>query len=374
MKIDYRYLVGVGLAIALYFLFGGYTGNAFLWISILIFGSALLQFFLFSGALRIDVQVPQGRVEVNEPVRIALNLENKGILTIPYVTSEAAKLKDRRIVSISAKDKESLTYDFTPKVRGIIDVGVIRLGITDVMNILTRLRLIEPGQIKVYPRVTEGLADGMALSTIGEGNYFRTYSRENPYVVRELRRYTPGDSIRKINWKVSAKYSELYVKRGDTTEEKDVLIVLDMNEQILAMDPAGIYENSLVTDALSMSKGLLRQGVRHGFLLNDRRQQYFDISSAADFDHLEEDLLYTKANSRHSLQEFIAQKNEFLHERGTLLFFTRPIEADIKACDHLKRDQNEVVVFAPHLARSGISTAGKRLRLQDLGGRGYEMV
>lgn len=374
MKIDYKYLIGVGLAVAFYFLFGGYTGNAFLWITFLLLGFALLQFFLFSRVLRIDVQIPRGRVEVNEAVRIALNLENKGILTIPYVTSEAAKLEDRRIVSISAKDKASLAYDFTPEVRGIIDIGIIRLGITDVLNILTRQRLIEPGRIKVYPKVEAELADGMALSTIGEGNNFRTYSRENPYVVRELRRYTPGDSIRKINWKVSAKYSELYVKRGETTEEKDVLIILDMNEQILAMDAAGIYENSLVTDALSMSKGLIRQGVRHGFLMNDRRQQYFEIGSPDAFAHLEEDLLYNKANSRHSLQEFIAQKNEFLHERGTLLFFTRPIESDIKACDHLKRDQNEVVVFAPHLSRSGITAEGKRLRLRDLGGQGYEMV
>lgn len=374
MKIDYRYLLGVVLALALYYLFGGYTGNAMLWITILLFGFALLQFFLFSRALRIEVQIPPGRVEVGDQVRIALNLENRGILTIPYVTSDAPQLKDRRIVSIAAGDKESLAYDFTPKVRGIIDVGVIRLGITDVLNILTRQKVFEPGKIKVYPDVADSLGDGMALSTIGEGNFFKTYSKENPYVVREMRRYAPGDSIRKINWKVSAKYSELYIKRGDTTEEKDVLIVLDMNAQLLAMDPDGVYENSLVTDALSLSRGLLRLGVRHGFLMNDTRQQYFEIGSVDAFNHLEEDLLYNKANSRHTLREFIAQKNEFLHERGTLLFFTRPIEADIAACDHLKYDKNEVVVFAPHLARNGITAESRRLKFRELGGRGYEMA
>lgn len=374
MKIDYRYLLGVGLAVALDYLFGGVTGSAFLWITLLLLGFAIIELVLFSRALRVDVLVPEGRIQVNEPVRIALNLENKGILTIPYVTSDAPKLEDRRIVSIQAKDKESLAYEFTPKVRGVIDVGVIRLGITDVLNILTRQQLIEPGQVKVYPNVRNILTEGVVLSTIGEGSFFKTYSRENPYVVREMRRYYPGDSIRKINWKVSAKYSELYVKRGDTTEEKDVLIILDMNEQLLGMDVGGIYENTLVTDALSLSKGLIDQGIRHGFLMNDRRQQYVDIGSAEAFDHLEEDLLTNKANSRFSLREFIAQKDEFLRERGTLLFFMRPIETDIIACDHLKSDHNEVVVFAPHLSRTGISAQGRRLTLQELGGRGYEMV
>lgn len=374
MKIDYRYLLGVGLVSALAYLFGGYTGHAFLWITLLLFGAALVQLFLFARALGLEVVVPKGRIEVGEAVRIALNLDNRGLLTIPYVTSEAPKLEDRRIVSIRPGDKESLTYDFTPVVRGIIDVGVITLGVTDVLNILTRQKQIEPGQVKVYPHVDDLLADGLALSTIGEGNYFKTYSKENPYVVREMRRYTPGDSIRKINWKVSAKYSELYVKRGDTTEEKDVLIVLDMPHALLTMDAQGIYENSLVTDALSMSKGLLRQGVRHGFLLNDRRGQYFDIGSLDAFHHLEEDLIYHKADSRHSLREFLAQKDEFFHERGTLLFFTRPTESDIRACDHLKDDQNEVVVFAPHLVRSGITAEGLRLKLRELGGHGYEMA
>ncbi|MFZ2258385.1 MAG: DUF58 domain-containing protein [Clostridiaceae bacterium] len=374
MKIDYRYLLGVGLALAMNYLFGGYTGSAFLWITILLLAVAGLEMGLFSQALVVDVLVPQGRIQVNEPVRIALNLENKGILTIPYVTCDAPKLEDRRVISILAKDKEHLAYDFTPKVRGVIDVGVIRLGITDVLNILTRQRLIEPGQVKVYPNVRDVLTEVVDLSTIGEGSFFKTYSRENPYIVREMRRYSPGDSIRKINWKVSAKYSELYVKRGDTTEEKDVLIILDMNEQLLGMDAAGIYENSLVTDALSMSKGLVNQGIRHGFLMNDRRQQYFDIGSADAFDHLEEDLLYNKANSRFSMREFMAQKDEFLRERGTLLFFMRPIETDITACEHLKSDQNDVVVFAPHLSRNGISAQGRRLTLQELGGRGYEVV
>lgn len=373
MKIDYRYLLGVVLALALYFLFGGYTGNAILWITLLLFGFALLQYFLYSKALKVDVQVPAGRIEAGEAVRIAINLQNKGILTIPYVTSDAPALSDRRIVSVAAGDRQSLAYDFTPKVRGIIDVGVIRLGITDVLNILTRQKLIEPGKIKVYPHL-HGLGGEMNLATIGEGSFFKTYSRENPYVVREMRRYTPGDSLRKINWKVSAKYNELFIKRGDTTQEKDILIVLDLNEQILGMDSEGIYENSLVTDALSLSQGLLRQGIRHGFLMNDRRAQYFSINSQEDFSHLEEDLLYTRADSRHTLREFIAQKNEFLHERGTLLFVTRPMEQDIKACDRLKRDQNEVVVFAPHLTRSGISPEGLGLSLMELGGQGYEMA
>ena len=74
-----------------------------------------------------------------------MNLENKGLVTMPYIVSEAPDLNDRRVVSLPARDRENLSYDFKPLVRGIIDIGTIRLGVTDVQNILPIVRDVEPG-------------------------------------------------------------------------------------------------------------------------------------------------------------------------------------------------------------------------------------
>lgn len=373
MTIDIRYILGLGLAALLKYLVGGITGNAIFWISLLLLGFAFFQYLLFSRALNIKVLAPEGRIEVGDDLRLALNLENRGLLAMPYIVSEAPKLEDRRVVSLPAGDRENLTYDFKPEVRGIIDIGTIRLGVTDVLNILTRIREFKPGQVKVYPHVTEGAARDMVWNTVGEGAVFKIYSRENPYSVREMRHYQRGDSIRKINWKVSAKYNELFVKRGETTQEKNILIILDMNREILAMDRAGIYENSLVTDALAMSKGLVAQGISHGFILNDVRQQFFSVGSEDAYSQLEEYLILNKAEHRDTLADFTVQKNEFLLEKGTLVFFTRPLLRDIAAVEKLKHNQNEVILCAPGLARSGLELEGRQILFRDLGGMGYEL-
>lgn len=374
MKIDYHYLLTLVPAFLFAWLFGGYTGNAIFLIVMLLFIAALIQIVVFSRALCIELDVPDGRLTVRQPVRIAINLENRGIMTVPHVSAEAAELNDRRILSVAARDKESLTYDFLPRVRGLIEVGTIEVAVSDVLNILTKTQKLEAGTIKVYPAVPTDPKDLLAWNTVGEGSHLRAYSRENPYIVRELRRYRPGDTLRKINWKVSAKYNDLFVRRGESAEEKDLLIVLDMNEELLLMDEEGIYENSLVTDALTLSRSLAGDGIRHGFYLNDRRRQYFDIASTDDWHVLEEDLLLHKADQKDTLREFIDRKMEFLHERGTLIFFARPLESDISACERLKHDRNEVVVFAPLLSGSGIPTEGRRLSFCELEGPGYEMA
>lgn len=374
MKIDLRYVFTAGLAVLFSLSVGGYVANTLAMLSVLLLATALLQILLFSRALRVELVEPQGRLEAGEKIRLAINLENRGFMNIPYIRSDAEHLGDHRVISIPARDRASLPYDLRPQVRGILDVGTVEVGVSDVLNILTRRRRIETRPVRIYPAVRSDRTRELALDTVGEGSLFRTYSRENPYVVRELRRYQPGDSFRKINWKVSARYNELLVRRGETTQEKDILIILDMNEKILQMDPEGIYENALVTDALSLSRGLLEEGIPHGFIRTDSRHPFFDISTMEVFSQLEEDLLTQKADAREPLAEFIAEKKEFLHERGTLLFFTRPLSSDLEACEQLIHERNEVVVFAPQLGKSGAELSGSRLILKELEGPGYEMA
>ena len=374
MKIDFRYILLVVLSGLGSYWMGGYTMNAIFYITLLLFVAALLQIIFFSIVLKVNMVEPEGRPMAGKPFRLSINLENKGFLGIAHVSSQADDFKDRRIISVKRQDTSYLSYHFRPRVRGIVDVGTIKVGISDLLNILTRWVELEPEEVKVYPDVPAELPDHLNWTTIGEGNQFRSYSKENPYNVRELRRYQPGDSFRKINWKVSAKFNELFVRRGETTEEKDILLILDMNKNILTMDPLGLYENTLVTDALTLSKGLIKEGIPHGFILTDAHQKYFEVTSLVDYQELEDHMVMHKADGNDSLREFIAQKNEFLHERGALIFFTRPIDVDLAACDHLKSDRNQVLVYAPHLKKKGISSKGRRMILRELEGPGYEMV
>lgn len=373
MRLDIRFIAWFASAALVYYFFGGYTWSALLIMTIVLFCLAGLQGLLINRGIGLTFEDNEGRTEVGDVVSQKLIIGNRTLLLAPRVEVTAANQGDRRVFSVPPRDKVRVVYKTTPKVRGIVSLGKITLTVADALNIIKWKRDLMPVTTKIYPKILERDAEKLAYDTLGEGNFYRTYSRENPYVIRELRRYRMGDNIRKINWKVSAKFNELYVKKGETTEEKDILIILDMNERIMGMDREGIYENTLVTDALSLSRGLLKIGIPHGVILNDNRRQSFDMVNREAFERLEEDLLETKAVYRHLLKDFVIEKNEFLLERGTLVFFTTYDPGSLSEIRRLKHDQNEVVLCVPKLDNYPVDPAGSKLKFINLKGAGYEV-
>ena len=124
----------------------------------------------------------------------------------------------------------------------------------------------------------------------------------------------------------------------------------------MGMDREGIYENTLVTDALSLS-GVVENWDSHGVILNDNRRQSFDMVNREAFERLEEDLLETKAVYRHLLKDFVIEKNEFLLERGHWCFTTYD-PGSLSEIRRLKHDQNEVVLCVPKLDNYPVDPAG----------------
>lgn len=373
MKLDLKFIALMLLISALFYYFGGVAGTRMLIAFIVLFVMAVIQGRFINSRITAYFKHSTGRIEVGEAVTDKLIIKNNSFLLAPGVEVIAEDLSQKRLYSIPAGGDIQVNYDLTPKVRGIVKTGKITLSVSDVLNVTRSLKELYPKKIKVYPHVLDKRADKMLFDTLGEGNLFRTYSRENPYVIREMRKYRTGDNIRKINWKVSAKLNELYIRKGETTEEKDILIILDMHEKLLNMDPEGIFENSLVTDALSLSKGILKLGIPHGFIMNDIRKQYFNISGKEAYERLEEDLLLNKAEYKFDLKNFVAENNEYLLERGTLIFFTYYDRKNFGEISKLKHNQNEIVICTPNLDRIKDDLTDAGVKLVNLKGDGYEV-
>ncbi|MFB0918538.1 MAG: DUF58 domain-containing protein [Clostridiaceae bacterium] len=373
MKLDLKFIVWMLLISAVFYYFGGVTGTRMLVASVVLFVIAIIQGKFISSRITAYFKHNSGRIEVGDPVTEKLIIKNNSFMLAPSIEITAEDLSEKRVYSIPARGDIQVNYDLTPRVRGIVKTGKIELLISDVLNISKTLKVLSPEKIKVYPHVLDKRADKMIYDTLGEGNLFRTYSKENPYVIREMRKYRTGDNIRKINWKVSAKLNELYIRKGETTEEKDILIVLDMHEYLLNMDQEGLFENALVTDSLSLSKGILKLGIPHGFIMNDVRKQYFNISNKEAYERLEEDLLLNKAEYKFNIKNFVSENNEYLLERGTLIFFTYYDRKNFDEISKLKHNQNEIVICTPNLDRIKDDLTDIGVKMVNLKGDGYEV-
>lgn len=374
MKTDKRFVAGLILAAALYWIVGGYTGRALLITAVLLLIAAVLQSIMNTALIKVSLLENEGRIEVGDDASLTVEAVNRGLFLAPHVVTHVLKTGEKRAVSIKGRSKNTLSYGFTPIVRGTVDVGVINTEISDTLNIITVTKSLEPSMIRVYPKITREREENLIYQTMGEGEYYRTFSRENSYITREHRKYRPGDSLRRINWKVSAKTGDLMVKQGESMEDRDIMIVLNMHGSVLAMDEKGIYENTLVTDALSLSHGLMGRRLSHGFMLTGPEKKYFFIDSEEKFQDLEEELTDIKAEGPWSLKNFCEEESEDLLDRGTLIFVTKPDLSDFKAVERLKNLHNEVTVMAPHLEKSGYDFLESRLQFIELRGDGYDVA
>ncbi len=81
-----------------------------------------------------------------------------------------------------------------------------------------------------------------------------------------LRGYVPGDDMKRVNWKASARANRLIVNEMEAERTTDVMLVLDTDVAFFEASEKELFERS-VQAAASMSSLLLRQGNRVGLIL-----------------------------------------------------------------------------------------------------------
>lgn len=94
---------------------------------------------------------------------------------------------------------------------------------------------------------------------MGEGRLQRKALQED-ISSSSVRHYVPGDSIRWIHWKTSARRDSLYVKLFDNTPSSDWWIFLDLDKNV----QAGEGDNSTLEHAIILTASLANAGLQAG--------------------------------------------------------------------------------------------------------------
>ena len=122
----------------------------------------------------------------------------------------------------------SLTFSVPAEQWGMFDVGRIAVEIVEPFG-LTRWsgRLADPTPIWVHPtpRQIKSMVGPRFVRRTTGAHGSRLAARGVEYA--DLRQYGPGDSVRDINWRVSARSPELWVSQRHPDRATDVVLLLD---------------------------------------------------------------------------------------------------------------------------------------------------
>ncbi|WP_026518165.1 DUF58 domain-containing protein [Butyrivibrio sp. MC2021] len=161
-------------------------------------------------------------------------VENSGILPIHNMTfglyrdrSEFVSLRDGDEVSLDVRQKKEISSGISCKYAGAYNIGVEDLFFTDPFRIM-RLKYPVPYSFRaiVSPRITDIADDFLDIENMVNSSGLKSARLFEETPGSDMRAYRSGDPLSAINWKVSARLSELMVRVPDKLEKRTVTLIL----------------------------------------------------------------------------------------------------------------------------------------------------
>lgn len=177
--------------------------------------------------------LPHTQTEINQPATVHLELTNVGPVTGLLLAEEqvpwALGHRPRFVLPpLRPRRARSVEYQVTAEVRGIYEIGPMRIRVTDPFGMLDLTRTFTSTATLVVIPAAETLPVIPVLGArTGNGeDRPRPFSHGNAADVT-VREYRLGDDLRRVHWRSSARTGELMVRREEEPWQARCTLFID---------------------------------------------------------------------------------------------------------------------------------------------------
>ena len=313
------------------------------------------------------------RVFFGEEVQLEVEITNKKPLPLPWIQindeipdgvsllkgkTSPSHLMSRvtlsNLLSLGWYHRVKWRYPISCQQRGFFTFGPARIRSGDLFGFFTREEEVKPlDYLIVYPRILPLEKLGIpSMQPIGD---IRTRSHifQDPILTMGVREYHPGDSLRRIHWKTTARLGQLQTKVFEPTTTVDMGIFLDVR----TVQPPlwGVVPELLelaVIVAASLAKHALDEGYRVGLYAN---QNYLSSDSfikippsqhSDQLQHMLEALAQVYSSETLPIARLIANESRNLPWESTMVVITAvPTEALLSVLLRVKRAGRKIALI-----------------------------
>lgn len=191
----------------------------------------------------------QRRAFIDEPITLDLELSNQKILPLPWYEWRLALVElwsvdGERLAEASAPGTNWLVrrgalgwyqknaWQVTMKVpvRGYHQIGPAHVKSADLLGIFpTRHEFDEPQHVTVFPRVFKMEDLGFPADRPFGERKGRNPIYEDPLRVAGIREYRPGDPLKRIDWKATARAGELQARVYEASATQQLYLMVNID-------------------------------------------------------------------------------------------------------------------------------------------------
>lgn len=338
-KIDKKFAALMICALVFAYSQGGNLPYAVLYGFLLSFLLGILYVVKMKNGIYMKTEMDRNLYFCGEQGEYTLIIQNLTLLPIPYLTINNLVLGDLdpkykgQSISLNIDEKKIIKGKVNFKARGIYNLGDNDLNISDLFSIFEIRKYYNFHEvIKVYPRISE--IKGIEVNGY---NLIRNIvnfkgTLEDISAVRDIRKYNEGDSLKKVHWKLSAKYGQLYVKNFDNVSGEKCTLLFNMNEDDYFIENGHIIEEKIVGACVSVINNMQIRDITCDVYINNSSFQKFSIESREDFNSLMEYFLVNKSKGKIEYIKFIYSNLENIHKNSWLGILTHKVDEKFANC------------------------------------------
>ena len=194
--------------------------------------------FITSRLLKAKMEYRVLYAEKQENFSVTVKLTNRSILPIaPAGIIGHFPLKSKSmfeyqniLMSIPPFSTVNINFNTPIRLRGVYDCGIEKIEIYDFLKLFRFTKKFEKFEkIVILPRkhVINPIRDSSSSENEAESTNSFSFDKNS---LTNIREYIPGDSIKHIHWKMSAKQDKLMVKQFEKSIGGTSVIIADLNE------------------------------------------------------------------------------------------------------------------------------------------------
>jgi uncharacterized protein (DUF58 family) len=232
------------------------------------------------------------------------------------------------------------SYGITALQRGVYALGPARVESGDPFGLFPHEQTMGTrDEIIVYPKVYRSSDIELAFrEAIGDVEVRRALL-EDPILIAGSREYQPGDPLRRVDWKASARAGELQVRVSDSSTTAQLMVVLNLNTHRHVWEGIGIDR---MEEAIRVAASLCVWGLEKGFAVglhsngiigaaeNDKDAPRVQPSAHPDQDSvLLEHLARLSFSGRFSPDRVLVDEGRRLRRGTSIIFVTTVVTPEI---------------------------------------------
>ena len=270
-----------------------------------------------------------------EPVDYTFTVKNRDI--IPYLdlrvhfyenTADISILEQASRLDILPFSTISFKGKIICKYAGVYNVGVNTIEIPDFFHVFRlKYRCRKPVKVHVRPRKIHITSIKSCISAKNNRNPYGHYVIGNDVCGSSIRNYIPGDSMKMIHWKNTAKIHELVTKQNEEIFEESTALIIDTRVLKIGITDRIIIADKILHSIVAIAESFANDNMKlEIYYKNMGCTHKIYIGSVLDFERFYEtcqDITFLETHSAAGLISEVLKMNEG-HSRNMVIIAYAP--------------------------------------------------